>query len=138
AKSSEVLSKGGEVLSKGNEEYESKRSEELKGLKRQKEAKTIKNRQETGKRQRVKSKSEKSARDHSRISPTQSKKETKKSKTQDQVKGPLVTSVQSLKGLFEDLKIKGQSCQELKMLYKEEKRRKQQQGLNLHNLKLSL
>ncbi|GKD78227.1 putative reverse transcriptase domain-containing protein [Tanacetum coccineum] len=30
----------------------------LKGLERQKEAKTIKNRQETGKRQRVKSKSE--------------------------------------------------------------------------------
>ncbi|GJT67224.1 hypothetical protein Tco_1018704 [Tanacetum coccineum] len=57
-----------------------------KGLKRQKEAKTIKNQQETGKRQRVKSKSEKSARDHSRISPTQSKKETMKSKTQDKVK----------------------------------------------------
>ncbi|GKE97114.1 uncharacterized mitochondrial protein-like protein, partial [Tanacetum coccineum] len=51
-----------------------------KGLKRQKEAKTIKNRQETGKSQRGKSKSEKSARDHSRISPTQSKKETMKSK----------------------------------------------------------
>ncbi|GKC91518.1 putative reverse transcriptase domain-containing protein, partial [Tanacetum coccineum] len=49
----------------------------LKGLKRQKEAKTIKNRQETRKRQRVKNKSEKSARDHSRINPTQSKKETK-------------------------------------------------------------
>ncbi|GJS60601.1 putative reverse transcriptase domain-containing protein [Tanacetum coccineum] len=58
----------------------------MKGLKRQKEAKTIKNQQETGKRQRVKSKSEKSARDHSRISPTQSKKETMKSKTQDKVK----------------------------------------------------
>ncbi|GJY54438.1 hypothetical protein Tco_0446102 [Tanacetum coccineum] len=42
-----------------------------KGLKRQKEAKTIKNRQETGKRQRVKSKSKESAKDHSRISPTQ-------------------------------------------------------------------
>ncbi|GJW29582.1 reverse transcriptase domain-containing protein [Tanacetum coccineum] len=53
-----------------------------KGLKRQKEAKTIKNQQETGKRQRDKSKSEKSARDHSRISPTQSKKETMKSKPQ--------------------------------------------------------
>ncbi|GJR10393.1 zinc finger, CCHC-type containing protein [Tanacetum coccineum] len=53
-----------------------------KGLKRQKEAKTIKNRQETGKRQRVKSKSEKSARDHSRISPTQSKKEIKEVKSQ--------------------------------------------------------
>ncbi|GJY16257.1 hypothetical protein Tco_0386679 [Tanacetum coccineum] len=39
-----------------------------------------------GKRQRVKSKSEESARDHSRISPTQSKKETMKSKTQDKVK----------------------------------------------------
>ncbi|GJR48243.1 hypothetical protein Tco_1316346 [Tanacetum coccineum] len=57
-----------------------------KGLQRQKEAKTIKNQQETGKRQRVKSKSEESARDHSRISPTQSKKETMKSKTQDKVK----------------------------------------------------
>ncbi|GJV30331.1 retrotransposon protein, putative, ty3-gypsy subclass [Tanacetum coccineum] len=53
-----------------------------KGLKRQKEAKTIKNRQETGKRQRVKSKSENSARDHSRISPTQSKKEIKEVKSQ--------------------------------------------------------
>ncbi|GKB63925.1 retrotransposon protein, putative, ty1-copia subclass [Tanacetum coccineum] len=78
-----------------------------KGLKRQKEAKTIKNRQETGKRQRVKSKSENPARNHSRISPTQSKKETKKSKVKLQVKGPLVTSVQSLKGSFEVLKIKG-------------------------------
>ncbi|GJZ43817.1 putative reverse transcriptase domain-containing protein [Tanacetum coccineum] len=58
-----------------------------KGLKRQKEAKTIKNRQETGKRQRVKSKSEKSARDHSRISPTQSKKETKKSKVKIKSRG---------------------------------------------------
>ncbi|GKB46777.1 hypothetical protein Tco_0897530 [Tanacetum coccineum] len=57
-----------------------------KGLKRQKEAKTIKNRQETGKRQRVKSKTKKPARNHSRISPTQSKKETKKSKSQDKVK----------------------------------------------------
>ncbi|GJT40087.1 hypothetical protein Tco_0939952 [Tanacetum coccineum] len=52
-----------------------------KGLKRQKEAKTIKNQQETGKRQRVKSKSKESAKDHSRISPTQSKKETMKSRT---------------------------------------------------------
>ncbi|GJU46777.1 hypothetical protein Tco_1204043 [Tanacetum coccineum] len=43
-----------------------------KGLKRQKEAKTIKNRQETRKRQRVKSKTKNSARNHSRISPTQS------------------------------------------------------------------
>ncbi|GJW23467.1 putative reverse transcriptase domain-containing protein [Tanacetum coccineum] len=43
-----------------------------KGLKGQKEAKTIKNQQETGKRQRVKSKSENPARNHSRISPTQS------------------------------------------------------------------
>ncbi|GKD70306.1 hypothetical protein Tco_1324396 [Tanacetum coccineum] len=48
-----------------------------KGLKRQKEAKTVKNRQETGKRQRVKSKTKKSARNHSRISPTQSKKAIK-------------------------------------------------------------
>ncbi|GJY35345.1 hypothetical protein Tco_0420723 [Tanacetum coccineum] len=53
-----------------------------KGLKRQKEAKTIKNQQETGKRQRVKSKSEKSARNHSRISPTQSKTEIKEVKSQ--------------------------------------------------------
>ncbi|GJT69480.1 putative reverse transcriptase domain-containing protein [Tanacetum coccineum] len=56
-----------------------------KGLKRRKEAKTVKNRQETGKRQRDKSKSEKSARDHSRISPTQqemkSKEETMKPRT---------------------------------------------------------
>ncbi|GKD80118.1 hypothetical protein Tco_1342739 [Tanacetum coccineum] len=78
-----------------------------KGLKRQKEAKTIKNQQETGKRQRVKSKSENSARDHSRISPAQSKKETKKSKTQDKVKGPLLTSLQSLKSSFEVLKYQG-------------------------------
>ncbi|GKC00779.1 hypothetical protein Tco_0986915 [Tanacetum coccineum] len=48
--------------------------------------KRSKNRQETGKRQRDKRKSEESARDHSRISPTQSKKETMKSKTQDKVK----------------------------------------------------
>ncbi|GKG11714.1 hypothetical protein Tco_0345951, partial [Tanacetum coccineum] len=69
-----------------------------KGLKRQKEAKTIKNQQETGKRQRVKIKSEKSARNHSRISPTQSKKEIKE-----------VKSFQSLKGLLGVLKFKGQS-----------------------------
>ncbi|GJS25558.1 hypothetical protein Tco_0454190 [Tanacetum coccineum] len=56
--------------------------EMMKGLKRQKEAKTIKNQQETGKRQRDKSKSEKSAKDHSRISPTQSKKEIKEVKSQ--------------------------------------------------------
>ncbi|GJV95846.1 putative ribonuclease H-like domain-containing protein [Tanacetum coccineum] len=49
--------------------------------------KTIKNQQETGKRQRVKSKSENSARDHSRISPTQSKKETKKSKVKIKSRG---------------------------------------------------
>ncbi|GJV25857.1 reverse transcriptase domain-containing protein [Tanacetum coccineum] len=55
-----------------------------KGLKRQKEAKTIKNQQETGKRQRDKSKSEKSARDHSRISPTQSKTEIKKNSCADE------------------------------------------------------
>ncbi|GJX59006.1 hypothetical protein Tco_0290396, partial [Tanacetum coccineum] len=48
-----------------------------KGLKRQKEAKTIKNQQETGKRQRDKSKSEKSAKDHSRISPTQQEMKSK-------------------------------------------------------------
>ncbi|GJY89813.1 hypothetical protein Tco_0505009, partial [Tanacetum coccineum] len=75
-----------------------------KGLKRQKEAKTIKNQQETGKRQRVKSKSKESAKDHSRISPTQqekqSKKETRKSKSQLKSKGPLVTNVQSFKGLL--------------------------------------
>ncbi|GJV46640.1 hypothetical protein Tco_1431176 [Tanacetum coccineum] len=71
-----------------------------KGLKRQKEAKTIKNQQETGKRQRVKSKSKESAKDHSRISPTQSKKETKKSKVKLKVKGPKLTSIQSLKGLL--------------------------------------
>ncbi|GKB51600.1 hypothetical protein Tco_0902353, partial [Tanacetum coccineum] len=78
-----------------------------KGLKRQKEAKTIKNQQETGKRQRVKSKSEKSARNHSRISPTQSKKETMKSKIQDKVKGPKLSSVQRLEAYFEVLKIQG-------------------------------
>ncbi|GJT52702.1 hypothetical protein Tco_0978859 [Tanacetum coccineum] len=51
-----------------------------KGLKRQKEAKTIKSRQEMGKRQRVKSKTKNPARDHSRINPTQSKIEIKKVK----------------------------------------------------------
>ncbi|GJT70912.1 hypothetical protein Tco_1030198 [Tanacetum coccineum] len=65
-----------------------------KGLKRQKEAKTIKNRQETGKRQRDKSKSEESARDHSRISPTQ---QEMKSRVKLKVKGPRLTSVQSFK-----------------------------------------
>ncbi|GJZ71341.1 hypothetical protein Tco_0635192, partial [Tanacetum coccineum] len=43
-----------------------------KGLKRQKEAKTIKKEQETGRRQRDKSKNEESAKDRNRISPTQS------------------------------------------------------------------
>ncbi|GKD46425.1 hypothetical protein Tco_1271070, partial [Tanacetum coccineum] len=51
-----------------------------KGLKRQKEAKTIKNQQETGKRQRDKSKSEESAKDHSRISPTQQEMKSKVNK----------------------------------------------------------
>ncbi|GJY50437.1 retrovirus-related pol polyprotein from transposon TNT 1-94 [Tanacetum coccineum] len=75
-----------------------------------KRSKTVK------KREKAKSKSENSARDHSRISPTQSKKETKKSKTQDKVKGPLLTSLQSLKSSFEVLKYQGlkllkvQSC----------------------------
>ncbi|GJZ62160.1 gypsy type transposase [Tanacetum coccineum] len=81
-----------------------------KGLKRQKEAKTIKNRQETGKRQRVKSKSEESAKDHSRIRATQfteKKQEVKYTKTQDKVKGPLLTSLQSLKSSFEVLKYQG-------------------------------
>ncbi|GJT42023.1 putative reverse transcriptase domain-containing protein [Tanacetum coccineum] len=75
----------------------------MEEIKRQKEAKTVKNRQETGKRQRDKSKSEKSARDHSRISPTQ---QEMKSRVKLKVKGPRLTSVQSFKGLFEDLKIK--------------------------------
>ncbi|GKB20142.1 hypothetical protein Tco_0854065 [Tanacetum coccineum] len=56
-----------------------------KGLKRQKEAKTIKNQQETGKRQRDKSKSEKSAKDHSQISPTQKER---KSRAKIKSKGP--------------------------------------------------
>ncbi|GKD88062.1 hypothetical protein Tco_1359216 [Tanacetum coccineum] len=79
---------------------------------------------ETGKRQRVKSKSENSARDHSRISPTQPKKETMKSRVKIKSKRPLVTSSQSLKALFEDLKIKGQSCQELKVVITRERRDK--------------
>ncbi|GJZ89227.1 hypothetical protein Tco_0661009 [Tanacetum coccineum] len=70
------------LCSKCNYHHEGPCCFKRKGLKRQKEAKTIKNRQETGKRQRVKSKSEKSARDHSRISPTQSKKEIKEVKSQ--------------------------------------------------------
>ncbi|GJW71311.1 hypothetical protein Tco_0128228 [Tanacetum coccineum] len=56
-----------------------------KGLKRQKEAKTIKNQQETGKRQRVKSKSEKSARDHSRISPTQQERHYAKERREKRI-----------------------------------------------------
>ncbi|GJW00504.1 hypothetical protein Tco_1555755 [Tanacetum coccineum] len=83
------------------------RSQIKKQIKSDKRSKNDHNRQENGKRQRVKSKSEKSARDHSRISPTQSKKETKKSKTQDKVKGPLLTSLQSLKSSFEVLKYQG-------------------------------
>ncbi|GJW49269.1 putative reverse transcriptase domain-containing protein [Tanacetum coccineum] len=79
-----------------------------KGLKRQKEAKTIKNRQGTKEtRARVKN--------QPKIKPDQPDTAIKEVKGQNKVKGPLVTSVQSLKGLFEDLKIKGQSCQELKV-----------------------
>ncbi|GJT00492.1 hypothetical protein Tco_0821661 [Tanacetum coccineum] len=69
--------------------------------------KRSKNDQKPTKNERDKNKSEESARDHSRISPTQSKKETRKSKTQDKVKGPRMPSIQRFKGLCEVLKIKG-------------------------------
>ncbi|GJT67987.1 hypothetical protein Tco_1019467 [Tanacetum coccineum] len=70
----------------------------LKGLKRQKEAKTIKNRQETGKRQRVKSKTKNPARNHSRISPTQSKKGIKEVKSQSTSQGAKVVKYSKFKG----------------------------------------
>ncbi|GJT36988.1 putative reverse transcriptase domain-containing protein [Tanacetum coccineum] len=61
----------------------------LKGLKRQKEAKTIEQSdKKNGKRQRDKNKSEETAKDQSRISPTQSKKETMKSRAKIESKGP--------------------------------------------------
>ncbi|GKC26598.1 hypothetical protein Tco_1033892 [Tanacetum coccineum] len=72
-----------------------------KGLKRQKEAKTVKNQQETGKSQRGKSKSEKSARDHSRISPTQSKTEIKKVKSQ-------ITSQRAISDKFAKIRRRGE------------------------------
>ncbi|GJS17658.1 hypothetical protein Tco_0412130 [Tanacetum coccineum] len=103
-----------------------------KGLQRRKEAKTIKNRQETGKRQRDKSKSEKSARDHSRISPTQSKKETMKSKTQDKVKRVKIDKSSKIQGFiwkFEDSRTK--FAKEEKLLIKKKEREKEPQGLIL-------
>ncbi|GKA47113.1 hypothetical protein Tco_0739996 [Tanacetum coccineum] len=103
-----------------------------KGLKRQKEAKTIKNRQETGKRQRVKSKSEGSARDHSRISPTQSKKEIKEVKSQitsQRAKNAKYSKNQGLIGSFKDSRTK--VAKEEKCFIKERQRAKQPQGLKL-------
>ncbi|GJZ27447.1 hypothetical protein Tco_0571700, partial [Tanacetum coccineum] len=95
-----------------------------KGLKRQKEAKTIKNQQETGKRQRVKSKSENSARDHSRINPTQSKKETMKSKTQDKVKRAKNVKCSKIRSLCGVSKIQGPKLPIVKSCLVKKKRKK--------------
>ncbi|GJW03126.1 hypothetical protein Tco_1561982 [Tanacetum coccineum] len=65
--------------------------------------------------ERDKNKSEETAKDQSRISPTQSKKETKKSKVKNKVKGPKLSSVQRLEAYVEFQRFKGQSCQEKKM-----------------------
>ncbi|GJU87028.1 hypothetical protein Tco_1294574 [Tanacetum coccineum] len=82
-----------------------------KDYKDKKKQKRSKNRQETGKRQRVKSKSEKSARDQQlgseRLSSQRRNKKSNTKRPQDKVKGPLLTSLQSLKSSFEVLKYQG-------------------------------
>ncbi|GJU46776.1 reverse transcriptase domain-containing protein [Tanacetum coccineum] len=70
-----------------------------KGLKRQKEAKTIKNQQKQ-KNKESKQEQKKSARYHSRISQTQSKMETKKSKAQITSQGAIVDKSPKTKGLI--------------------------------------
>ncbi|GJY82377.1 hypothetical protein Tco_0495753 [Tanacetum coccineum] len=86
----------------------------LKGLQRQKEAKTIKNRQETGKRQKDKSKSEESAKDHSRISPTQQEMKSKVNLMKSKIQGFIWK--------FEDSRTK--FAKEEKLLLKEKERKK--------------
>ncbi|GJV87197.1 hypothetical protein Tco_1531135 [Tanacetum coccineum] len=81
--------------------------------------KRSKNSQKPTRNERDKNKSEESAKDQSRISPTQKER---KSKTPIEVKGLKVTSSQSLKGLFEVLEFKGPKLPKVeKRFIKEEK-----------------
>ncbi|GKB01513.1 hypothetical protein Tco_0829557 [Tanacetum coccineum] len=84
-----------------------------------KKTKRSKNSQKPTRNERDKNKSEESAKDQSRISPTQKER---KSKTPIEVKGLKVTSSQSLKGLFEVLEFKGPKLPKVeKRFIKEEK-----------------
>ncbi|GJT19851.1 hypothetical protein Tco_0878557 [Tanacetum coccineum] len=76
----------------------------MKGLKRQKEAKTIKNRQETGKRQRDKSKSEETARNQKPDQPDTARNEVK---GQDKIKRTKSNKFSKFEGLLGVIKIKG-------------------------------
>ncbi|GKD76733.1 hypothetical protein Tco_1339354, partial [Tanacetum coccineum] len=99
-----------------------------KGLKRQKEAKTIKNQQETGKRQRVKSKTKKSARNHSRISPTQSNSVKERNKEvkgpQNKVKGAKVVKCSKFQGLMWSIKDQGTKVAKRQNGFKKKKKSK--------------
>ncbi|GJX22958.1 hypothetical protein Tco_0227403 [Tanacetum coccineum] len=97
----------------------------LKGLKRQKEAKTIKNRQGTKEtRKRVKKQPKIKA-----GSARHSKKGSQRIKLKSQ--GLKVTSFQSSKAIEKFGKFKGLNLQKRKVLYKRRKRRRKPQGLIL-------
>ncbi|GKC41961.1 hypothetical protein Tco_1059683 [Tanacetum coccineum] len=91
-----------------------------KGLKRQKEAKTVKNRQETVKRQkesraRQRNQSEITA-GSARHSQTQSKIEIKKVKKSNyKSRGQLCQVFKDSRAYFEDRSFKGQSCQRVEV-----------------------
>ncbi|GKD81180.1 hypothetical protein Tco_1348019, partial [Tanacetum coccineum] len=53
-----------------------------------------------------------------------------------EVKGPLLTSLQSLRIYFEELKSKGQSCQRVEVVLLKKKERRKPQGLILQFQKL--
>ncbi|GKF32688.1 hypothetical protein Tco_0102486, partial [Tanacetum coccineum] len=99
-----------------------------KGLKRQKEAKTIKNRQETGKRQRVKSKTENPA-GSARHSQTQSKMETKKSKSQKSSQGTIIVKSPKIQGLALKFKDQGPKLPKSGSVFiKKEKKKRRHKG----------